>query len=119
MGGREWVCGSVLLLLNYGADVNVEDNDGRTALHRAAENGHEDVVRVLLDHGARVDTAHNADNRTAIYSAAETGSEGVVRLLLQYKLTLISRTARTNGTALGGLERARVRSTGAIREVQG
>lgn len=35
-----------------GADPNVESRDGVTALHYAAEQGHEAVVRALLAAGA-------------------------------------------------------------------
>ena len=33
-------------------DINKEDNVGLTPLHRAAYRGHEDVVKLLLLHGA-------------------------------------------------------------------
>ncbi len=33
--------------------------DGLTALHLAAQNGHEESVRELLDRGAAVDQANN------------------------------------------------------------
>src|SRR5688500_2367492 len=46
--GREAV---VEMLLEYGADVNGIDQDGRTALHRAAKL-HPKTVRVLLERGA-------------------------------------------------------------------
>jgi ankyrin repeat protein len=64
----------VRLLLGHKADVNVKDNDGWTAKHRAVENGHETEVRLLLKHKADVDA--NDDGRT------ENGHEAEVRLLL-------------------------------------
>ncbi|KAG8236832.1 hypothetical protein J437_LFUL017116 [Ladona fulva] len=38
----------VQLLLEAGADVNIQDEDGSTALMCAAEHGHADIVRALL-----------------------------------------------------------------------
>ncbi|KAK0716128.1 hypothetical protein B0H67DRAFT_464709, partial [Lasiosphaeris hirsuta] len=60
--------------------VDAKDKDGRTPLWRAAENGHEAVVRLLLDTGAAVD-AKDKDGRTPLWRAAENGHEAVVRLL--------------------------------------
>ncbi|KAK4077003.1 uncharacterized protein Triagg1_3970 [Trichoderma aggressivum f. europaeum] len=41
-------------LLQMAADVNSQDNDGWTPLRRASERGHEDVVRLLLEKGAKI-----------------------------------------------------------------
>jgi ankyrin repeat protein len=68
-------------LLEHKADVDAKAyGDGRTALHVAAESGHEAVVRVLLEHKADVD-ARASGKRTALYVAARNGYEAVVRLL--------------------------------------
>ncbi|KAF2175371.1 hypothetical protein K469DRAFT_683976 [Zopfia rhizophila CBS 207.26] len=42
----------IKLLLEQGADLGKKFDIGRTALHVAARNGHEDSVRALLDAGA-------------------------------------------------------------------
>lgn len=42
------------LLLNYGAKVNLADNERRTPLHKAARNVQISLVQLLLDHGADV-----------------------------------------------------------------
>ncbi|KAI9853716.1 MAG: hypothetical protein M1813_001832 [Trichoglossum hirsutum] len=68
------------LLLEKGADLNVKTYDGRTALHLAAEKGHETVVQLLLEKGGAVN-AKTYDGQTALHLAAEKGHETVVQLL--------------------------------------
>ena len=70
------------LLLQHGADVAAANNDGLTALMRAAERGHEAVAQLLLQHGA--DVAAKNDGLTALMCAAGGGHEAVAQLLLQH-----------------------------------
>jgi ankyrin repeat protein len=46
---------AVRLLVEWGADVNAANDDGLTALHGAAVNGANGVVRYLVEHGATMD----------------------------------------------------------------
>ncbi len=48
------------------------DNNGKTALHLAAEYGHEEAVRVLLDNDAYIE-AKDSKGWTAIRLAAKEG----------------------------------------------
>jgi ankyrin repeat protein len=48
------------------ADVDAKDNDEWTALYLAAENGHEAVVRLLLEHKVDIDAKDN-DGWTSRY----------------------------------------------------
>lgn len=79
----------VHLLLEAGADARWRDEFGETALHRAAANGHEAVVRALIAHNEgsqfryRVDQ-HDCAGETPLLSAVRTGgSTAVVKLLLE------------------------------------
>ena len=49
---------AVQLLMARGADVNLADQAGNTALHGAALTGANSVVRWLIDHGARMDAVN-------------------------------------------------------------
>ena len=40
---------SVEFLLNHGANTELRDSDGRTALHVAAWQGYTDIVQVISD----------------------------------------------------------------------
>ena len=40
----------VRMLMEAGADVNCQDEDGSTALMCASEHGHADIVKLLLAH---------------------------------------------------------------------
>ena len=42
----------VCAMVSKGANVNIQNGDGRTALMRSAKRGYEDIVRFLLDNGA-------------------------------------------------------------------
>jgi len=71
-----------------GAEVDAKDRFGYTALHRAASDGNEDVVRLLLDHGADVNAEYRCyvnDPRTAtaLNDAMVHDRVSVVRLLLE------------------------------------
>lgn len=44
------------MLLTEGAHPDVCRNDGATPLWIAAQMGHDHIVRMLLQHGARVDS---------------------------------------------------------------
>jgi ankyrin repeat protein len=48
-GGQEE---TAQVLLDLGADINAVDDDGMTALIRAARCGHETLVKMLLSRGA-------------------------------------------------------------------
>jgi len=63
-------------------DLEMEDNNGYTALSGLIANGHEVVARLLLNKGANVEARDNS-GRMPLSGAAEQGQEAVVKLLLE------------------------------------
>ncbi|KAF5016316.1 hypothetical protein F66182_12037 [Fusarium sp. NRRL 66182] len=70
-------------LLENGIDIAATDEDGGTALHRAAENGHVDLVMLLLHKGADINFQKKKQRLTALHLAALNGHSAVVKSLLQ------------------------------------
>ncbi|NML31261.1 ankyrin repeat domain-containing protein [Paraburkholderia antibiotica] len=68
----------VNLLIAKDAEVNKK---GWAPLHYAAANGHDDIVKVLLDHSAYVD-AGSPNGTTPLMMAARGGHVSTVKLLL-------------------------------------
>jgi ankyrin repeat protein len=74
--------GVVGVLLEAGAELDATDNDGQTALMKAAADGNEEAVRLLLQAGAVVD-ATGKHGKTALMWAAIKCKKEVVRMLLK------------------------------------
>ncbi|KAK4448990.1 ankyrin repeat-containing domain protein [Podospora aff. communis PSN243] len=72
----------VRLLLNAGADIETQDNAGRTPLMHAAMQGHTTVVGQLLDHGARID-AKTTEGWVALHCATMRNQLSTVTQLIQ------------------------------------
>ena len=68
--------------LNSGVDVNLKDEDGRTALMYAAFNGHTAIMETLIRKGAMVDLTDHY-GRTALMFASSGPYPESVRLLLK------------------------------------
>jgi len=92
----------VKLLLEQGADVNAQKNNGSSSLFVASANGHLHVIKFLLEQGADIN-ALGFENSTALGHACLFAHLDVVRLL-------ISRGADVNSgyppivMACGGLD---------------
>ena len=70
-------------LIEKNADVNIQDEDGDTALITACENKHADVAIALLEHPyIKVNLANNK-GETALYKASEKGMLAVVEKLIK------------------------------------
>uniref|UniRef100_A0A671YGX1 Tetratricopeptide repeat, ankyrin repeat and coiled-coil containing 2 n=1 Tax=Sparus aurata TaxID=8175 RepID=A0A671YGX1_SPAAU len=71
------------LLLTHGADVNLMDKEGLTALSWACLKGHLPVVRCLVESGAATDHA-DKNGRTPLDLAAFYGDSEVVQFLVDH-----------------------------------
>ena len=68
-------------LLEHDTDLNIQTNDGFTALIKASQIRHTKIVRFLLDAGAEVNIQDN-NGYTALIWAVQKGYLHIVRLLL-------------------------------------
>jgi ankyrin repeat protein len=102
-GGIGWVDGvtyerspkenleAVRMLLDLGLDPNASNSEGRTALMGAALKGRNDVVQLLVDRGAKLETRDRGSRDTHIPGATIAGhtwqaldyAEGLVRVGVQ------------------------------------
>jgi ankyrin repeat protein len=82
---------AVRLLLDLGVDPNHANNEGRTALMGAALKGRTDVIRLLVERGARLELRDRGSRDTHIPGATIAGvtfqavdyAEGLVRVGVQ------------------------------------
>jgi ankyrin repeat protein len=70
------------LLLDNGADIAAERDEGRTALEIASDAGHLAVVKVLLKHGGHQQLLKRSKVNCTTLSAAVNGGHEAVALLL-------------------------------------
>jgi uncharacterized protein len=82
---------AIRMLLDLGLDPNHANNEGRTALMGAAMKGRNDVVLLLVERGARLDTRDKGNRDTDKVASAAAGhtwqaidyAEGLVRVGVQ------------------------------------
>lgn len=81
--GRYGAVKAAAVLLDHGADPNLRDDSGSTALLWAIKQGHEDMVPLLLKHGAKTEMAtDDGSNRTPLFWAVLEKQEKTVAALL-------------------------------------
>jgi len=91
-----------ILRRNPNLDVNWRDNedDGRTALLHACQNGHDSIVSILLAHPDIDVNLGTDDDETPFFWACRSGSTSCVRLLLQDARVEVNEPDRDGHTPL-------------------
>lgn len=74
-------------LLDAGADPNVQDNTGKSALMMACLNGHLTLTRVLLDHGANI-SLKSTHGKTCMDMATSFDRQAIIHVLEKAKLEM-------------------------------
>ncbi|MDE2981515.1 MAG: ankyrin repeat domain-containing protein [Gemmatimonadota bacterium] len=87
-------------LIGRGADADAKRGDGMTALHFAAEHGHDAVARALIDAGAAVDAGTRIGRYTPLHVAARAGYGAIVAHLLESGADPDAVTTNSGVTAL-------------------
>jgi TonB family protein len=102
------------LLVSAGAELNLTDPQGRTALMHGAENNYVENLKVLTRAGARLDLQDNSGS-TALMLCAEKGLENSVKVLIDAhanvnirdheKFTALVRLRRSRGHDINAAEK--------------
>ena len=68
------------LLIEAGANINLENREGQTALHQAVINNNIKAVEILLKAGAKLNTVDNSQE-TPLESAKKNNNIEILELL--------------------------------------
>jgi ankyrin repeat protein len=91
---------AIIALLKNRHDPNLKDVYGRAPLSWAARNGHEAVVKLLLEKSAELESKDKKWDQTPLLWAARNGHEAVVKLLLEKGPKLESKDQERDQTPL-------------------
>jgi len=78
--------------------MNLQNNQGKTALHFACHEGHEQIAQLLLVEGATIERDHH--DRTPLHMAALKGSERCVEYILEAHPESLNALDKHQNTAL-------------------
>ncbi|KAJ7557285.1 hypothetical protein O6H91_05G120300 [Diphasiastrum complanatum] len=74
---------SILKVLDCGTPVDLKDDEGRTALHWAADRGRLHIVKTLVSKGAEIQ-AKDQEGQTPLHYAAACEQEAIAQYLVQH-----------------------------------
>lgn len=78
----------VNVLIQAGANVEFQDNDGCSPLHVASQNGHTEIAKLLIEASAiNVESLTN-EGLTPLHVASQNGHIEIVKLLLKAKANI-------------------------------
>ncbi|WP_281202956.1 ankyrin repeat domain-containing protein [Cytobacillus kochii] len=72
----------LLTLLNIGANINAQDDEGNTAIMAATQQNQMEIVQVLIAHGADINIRNKRLDNVLLYAGAE-GLLEIVQLAIQ------------------------------------
>lgn len=90
---------AVELLLEKGAEIDIQDSINRTPLYNAAACGSKNVARVLIERGANINV-ESWMHQTPLHAAAISGSVEIVQMLLDKGVDINAWGGFRNGTPL-------------------
>jgi ankyrin repeat protein len=77
---------AVRVLLDAGAEVDAVVEEGCTVLWYASAFNHPEIVRILLDHGASLETRNILLDQTPLEAAQRRGLREVEEILQEYRV---------------------------------
>ena len=86
-------------LIQYGIDVNETIKNQDSALHLAAEMGFKEIVQILVDSKANIESKSNTGNATPLITAAAHNNKSIVKILIK-KGACVDATDHTGETSL-------------------
>ena len=97
------------MLSTYTANINVQDENGMTALHWAAKHGNVATCKLLLEdvNSIEIDQITTIEGLTALHLAGLAGCHHICKMLLKANAAVDIKTNRSNaghGNAITGLE---------------
>ncbi|KAL7014324.1 hypothetical protein ACKWTF_015862 [Chironomus riparius] len=82
----------VQMMVEAGADINIQDDDGSTALMCASEQGHLDIIKFLLAQPDCDSTKQDVDGNTALKISLEAGYHDIGCLLYAHEHLIRSKS---------------------------